>query len=188
MTTDINRWIGSGNLTRDGEMRATQTGTSVCSFGLASNAGHRNQQTGEWEDIPNFIDCTIFGRQAEALQPYLRKGQKVFIEGELRFSQWEREGQKHSKLEVIVDRLVLAGSKPQQSQGYQQYQQPQQYQQAPQQVAQASQQYQAQTYAQQTYQAPQAPAQAPTYAQAPNQAPATYQQATIPYADDDIPF
>lgn len=163
MTTDINRWIGSGNLTRDGELRTTQTGTHVLSFGLASNAGRKNPQTGEWEDVPNFIDCTLFGRQAEALQPYLRKGQKVFIEGELRFSSWEREGQKRSKLEVIVDRLVLAGSKQQQEQGYQQYQQPQQYQQAPA----AYQQAQA------------APPQ--QYAQAP-------QQTAMAYANDDIPF
>ena len=101
----INRVIISGNLTRDPELRQTGGGTQVLSFGVAVNDRRRNQQTGEWEDYPNFIDCTMFGARAEALSRYLYKGTKVAIEGKLRWSQWERDGQKRSKIEVIVDEL-----------------------------------------------------------------------------------
>ena len=101
----INRVLISGNLTRDPEMRATAGGTQVMSFGVAVNDRRRNQQTGEWEDYPNFVDCVMFGTRAEALSRYLSKGQKVAIEGKLRYSTWERDGQRRSKLEVVVDEL-----------------------------------------------------------------------------------
>ena len=101
----INRVNISGNLTRDPELRATTGGTQVLSFGVAVNERHKNQQTGEWEDYPNFVDCTMFGTRAEAVSRYLSKGSKVAIEGKLRYSSWERDGQRRSKLEVIVDEI-----------------------------------------------------------------------------------
>ena len=107
----INRVLISGNLTRDPELRQTGGGTQVLSFGVAVNDRRRNPQTGEWEDNPNFIDCTMFGARAEALSRYLSKGTKVAIEGKLRWSQWERDGQKRSKIEVIVDELEFMTSR-----------------------------------------------------------------------------
>ena len=107
----INRVIISGNLTRDPELRSTAGGLAVLGFGVAVNDRRKNQQTGEWEDYPNFIDCTMFGARAEALSRYLNKGTKVSIEGKLRWSQWEREGQKRSKIEVIVDELEFMSSR-----------------------------------------------------------------------------
>ena len=107
----INRVIISGNLTRDPELRSTAGGMPVLGFGVAVNDRRKNQQTGEWEDYPNFIDCTMFGARAEALSRYLGKGTKVSIEGKLRWSQWEREGQKRSKIEVIVDELEFMSSR-----------------------------------------------------------------------------
>ena len=107
----INRVIISGNLTRDPELRSTASGLPVLGFGVAVNDRRKNQQTGEWEDYPNFIDCTMFGARAEALSRYLNKGTKVSIEGKLRWSQWEREGQKRSKIEVIVDELEFMSSR-----------------------------------------------------------------------------
>ena len=108
----INRVIISGNLTRDPELRSTQTGLPVLGFGVAVNDRRKNQQTGEWEDCPNFIDCTMFGARAESLNRYLCKGTKVSIEGKLRWSQWERDGRKRSKIEVIVDELeFMSGRK-----------------------------------------------------------------------------
>ncbi len=101
----INRVVISGNLTRDPELRSTASGTSVLGFGVAVNDRRRNPQTGEWEDYPNFVDCTMFGVRAEGISKYLTKGTKVAIEGKLRWSQWERDGQKRSKLEVIVDEI-----------------------------------------------------------------------------------
>lgn len=101
----INRVAISGNLTRDPELRQTAGGMAILGFGVAVNDRHKNQQTGEWEDYPNFIDCAMFGSRAEKLQPYLAKGTKVAIDGKLRWSQWERDGQKRSKVEVIVDEI-----------------------------------------------------------------------------------
>lgn len=101
----INRVVISGNLTRDPEMRATTSGMQVLSFGVAVNDRRRSPQTGEWEDYPNFVDCTMFGTRAEAVSRYLSKGSKVAIEGKLRYSSWERDGQRRSKLEVIVDEI-----------------------------------------------------------------------------------
>ena len=101
----INRVIISGNLTRDPELRQTAGGLPVLGFGVAVNDRRKNQQTGEWEDVPNFVDCTLFGARAASVAKFLGKGAKVAIEGKLRWSQWEKDGQKRSKLEVIVDEL-----------------------------------------------------------------------------------
>lgn len=107
----INRVVISGNLTRDPELRQTQSGMAVLSFGVAVNDRRKNPSTGEWEDYPNFVDCTMFGARANSLANYLSKGTKVAIEGKLRWSQWERDGQKRSKLEVIVDELEFMSSR-----------------------------------------------------------------------------
>ena len=114
----INRVCISGNLTRDPVLRSTGGGMSVLSLGVAVNDRRKNQQTGEWEDYPNFIDCTMFGARAESLSRYLGKGTKVAIEGKLRWSQWEREGQKRSKIEVIVDELEFMSSRNSDSSSY----------------------------------------------------------------------
>lgn len=100
----INRVLISGNLTRDPEARTTTSGSTVLNFGVAVNDRRRNQQSGEWEDVPNFIDCVVFGSRAEALQRFLSKGTKVAIEGKLRYRSWEaQDGSKRSKIEVAVD-------------------------------------------------------------------------------------
>ena len=102
----INRVNVSGNLTRDPELRATQGGTSVLRIGLAINDRARNQQTGEWEDRANFVDCVVFGKRAEALAGMLAKGQRVAIDGRLRYSSWEaQDGSRRSKLEVVVEEI-----------------------------------------------------------------------------------
>lgn len=101
----INRVNITGNLTRDPDLRHTSGGTAVLTMGVAVNDRRKNPQTGEWEDYPNFVDCTMFGTRAEAVNRFLSKGSKVAIEGKLRYSSWERDGQKRSKLEVIVDEI-----------------------------------------------------------------------------------
>ena len=101
----INKVFLAGHLTRDPELRTTAKGTPVLSFGIAVNERVQNQQTGEWEDRANFFDCTMFGARAESLSRFLSKGNKVSIEGRLRWNQWERDGQKRSKIEVIVDEI-----------------------------------------------------------------------------------
>lgn len=116
----INRVTISGNLTRDPEVRTTQSGMPVMSLGIAVNDRRKNPQTGEWEDYPNFIDCTMFGTRAQSVSRFLSKGTKVAIDGKLRWSQWEKDGQKRSKLEVIVDDLefMSRGDSSQSSGGY----------------------------------------------------------------------
>lgn len=99
----INRCAISGNLTRDPELRATKSGMQVLSFGVAVNDRRKNPQTGEWEDYPNFVDCTMFGKRAETVSRYLSKGSKVAIDGKLHYSSWEKDGQRRSKLEIIVE-------------------------------------------------------------------------------------
>lgn len=101
----INRVNISGNLTRDSELRATAGGVQVLRFGVAVNDRRRNPESGEWEDYPNFVKCVMFGARAEAVGRYLLKGTKVAIEGKLRYSSWEKDGQRRSKLEVIVDEV-----------------------------------------------------------------------------------
>ena len=93
----------SGNLTRDSELRRTAGGTAILGFGVAVNDRRKNQQTGEWEDYPNFVDCTMFGTRAEKLAGMLTKGTKVCILGKLRYMSWEKDGLHRSKIEVIVD-------------------------------------------------------------------------------------
>lgn len=132
----INRVFVTGNLTRDAELRDTQGGTSYLRMGVAVNDRRKNPQTGKWEDVPNFVDCVMFGTRAEAIARYLTKGTKVAVDGSLRHSSWERDGQRRSKLEVAV-RDVEFMSRQQQAQ-----------QPAPQQAP-----------AQLPYQAPAAPAQ-----------------------------
>ena len=107
----INRVAISGNLTRDVDLRTAQNGMPVMGFGVAVNDRRKNQQTGEWEDYPNFIDCTMFGARAQSVSRFLSKGSKVAIEGKLRWSQWERDGQKRSKIEVIVDEIEFMTSR-----------------------------------------------------------------------------
>lgn len=125
----INRVCISGNLTRDPELRSTAGGASVMGFGVAVNERRKNAQTGEWEDYPNFVDCTLFGKRAEALEQYLSKGAKVAVEGRLRYSSWEKDGQRRSKLGVIVEEVELMSRRDgEQHQSYAQ----QGYQQAPQ--------------------------------------------------------
>lgn len=182
----INRVVVSGNLTRDPELRVTPGGTQVLGFGVAVNDRRRNQQTGEWEDYPNFIDCTMFGNRAEALSRILRKGMKVAIEGKLRYSSWgdKNGGGRRSKVEIIPDEVVLMSQNPNGQQAPQQY--------APQPAPQAyaphpaPQQPAPQWNAQQAYQqAPQAVPQPAPQQAAPQPAPA---QQQLDVYDEDIPF
>ncbi|MCL2340056.1 MAG: single-stranded DNA-binding protein [Actinomycetia bacterium] len=101
----INKVLITGNLTRDPELRNLPSGAAVLSFGVAVNDRRKNSSTGEWEDYPNFVDCSLFGARAEALSRILTKGMKVAIEGKLRWSSWEKDGQKRSKLDVNVEEI-----------------------------------------------------------------------------------
>lgn len=106
----INRVVISGNITRDPELRSTQGGMEILALGVAVNDRVKGEN-GQWTDRPNFIDCVMFGNRAKSVSRFLSKGSKVAIEGKLRWSQWERDGQRRSKIEVIVDEIEFMASR-----------------------------------------------------------------------------
>lgn len=109
---NLNRVMLMGNLTRDPELRYLPSNTAVVSLGLAINRRWRNQQ-GESQEETTFVDCESFGRQAEVINQYLRKGRPIFIEGRLKLDQWQdRDGNNRSKLKVIVERFEFIDSRP----------------------------------------------------------------------------
>lgn len=109
----INRVMLTGNLTREPEHRSTQGGTELLRIGIAVNDRRYNSGTQTYEDVPNFIECVLFGKRAASLAQYLHKGSKVAIEGKLRWSSWETlEGAKRSKIEVIIDDIEFLSPRP----------------------------------------------------------------------------
>jgi single-strand DNA-binding protein len=109
----INRVLITGNLTRDPELRSTGSGMAVLKMGVAVNDRRKNPQSGEWEDVPNFIDVVMFGSRGESVSRFLSKGSKVAIEGKLRWSSWEdkESGAKRSKVEVVADDIEFLSSR-----------------------------------------------------------------------------
>lgn len=104
---NINKVFLSGNLTRDPELRSTAGGLQVLRLGIAVNGSKKNPD-GSFEDVPNFFDVSIVGRMAESVAPHLSKGQKVFIEGRLRWRQLEKDGEKRSSVDITADRIEFA--------------------------------------------------------------------------------
>lgn len=187
----INKATITGNITRDPELRQTQGGTSVLTIGVAVNDRRKNQQTGEWEDYPNFVDCTVFGNRATGVAPHLQKGMKVAIEGKLNQSRWQADdGTNRSKIEIIVDEIEFMAKRDGSQQPMQPMQQPMQQQAQPQQFAPqaAPQPMQKQPIQQFATQPMQQPVQAAPVQQA---MPMMQQQAPQQVAsiyDEDIPF
>lgn len=108
----INRVMVTGNLTKDPELRSTGSGMSVLKMRMAVNDRRKNQTTGEWEDVPNYVDVTVFGARADALARFLSKGSKVAIEGKLRWHEWESPGgDKRSALEIVADDVEFLSSR-----------------------------------------------------------------------------
>jgi single-strand DNA-binding protein len=104
-----NRVVLLGNLTRDIELRYTSgSKLAVCQNAIAVNDRRKNA-AGEWVDDTTFVDVTFFGRMAEIVSQYLGKGSPIFVEGRLKLDTWEKDGQKRSKLYVIVERMQLLG-------------------------------------------------------------------------------
>jgi single-strand DNA-binding protein len=105
-----NRVILVGNLTRDVELRYTQSGLAVTDIGLAVNDRRKNQ-AGEWVEETTFVDVTFWGRTAEVAGEYLSKGSPILVEGRLKLDTWETDGQKRSKLHVVCERMQMLGGK-----------------------------------------------------------------------------
>lgn len=106
----FNRVILVGNITRDIELKYTQSSLAVTEIGLAVNDRRKNQ-AGDWVEETTFVDVTLWGRTAEVAGEYLGKGSSVLIEGRLKLDTWEKEGQKKSKLRVVGERMQMLGSR-----------------------------------------------------------------------------
>ena len=109
--SSFNRVILVGNLTRDVEVKYLQSGMAVGEIGLAVNETRKGRD-GEKIEETVFVDVTLWGRTAEIAAEYLSKGSQVLIEGRLKFDQWEKDGQKRSKLSVTCENLKMLGGKP----------------------------------------------------------------------------
>lgn len=118
--TDINKAILIGRLVRDPDSVAyTSGGTARLSVSIAVNRSEK--RGGEWADKASFFDITIWGKTAENVAPYLRKGKQVAVDGYLDQQRWEKDGQKFSRVVIVANSVQLLGGKddaPQQAQGY----------------------------------------------------------------------
>ena len=103
----VNKVMLLGRLTADPELRYTPKGTAVCDLRMAMNRTYTDPGSGEKKEEATFVDVTAWGRTAEISAQYLKKGRQVFIEGRLKFDQWEQEGQKRSKLSVTADQVTF---------------------------------------------------------------------------------
>ena len=107
----FNKVILAGNLTRDPELRYTPKGTAVARLGLACNRKWKSE-TGEMKEEVTFVDVDAFGKTAETIGQYLKKGRPILIEGRLRYDTWEdkQSGQKKSKLSVVLENFQFLDS------------------------------------------------------------------------------
>lgn len=108
---NYNRVMIGGHLTRDPELRFLKTGACVCDFGIATNRSWTGAD-GNKRDEVCFVDVSVWGKQAERVAEFLKKGAPAFIEGRLDFDQWEKDGQKRSKHRVTADRVIFLDRKP----------------------------------------------------------------------------
>ena len=109
---NYNKVILMGNLTRDPEVRYTSSGTAIAKLGLAVNRYYRNQE-GQQQEETTFVDVDAFGKQAETIGQYLKKGRPIMVEGRLKLDQWDdkQTGQKRSKLGVTLENFQFLDSR-----------------------------------------------------------------------------
>src|ERR1019366_1036285 len=110
MARSVNQVILMGNLTRDPELRQTPNGQNVCSFSLALNRAYKDQG-GEWQEATDYVDCVSWGPLAERVSQYLSKGRRCLVQGRLQSRNWEQEGQKRSKVEVLANDVTFLDSR-----------------------------------------------------------------------------
>ena len=97
--------IAAGRLARDAELRTTQSGTSVCSFTIACDAGYGDKKRTEW------VKVALFGKRADGLNPYLKKGTALTVQGEAKSNGWVKDGEAKTEIEIFADKVTLQGSK-----------------------------------------------------------------------------
>lgn len=119
MASDLNRVMLVGRLTRDPELKSTSAGRFICVFTLASNRTYMKQDGEKVEEV-GFFDCVMFGKAAEIISKYARKGKRMGVDGSLNFNRWETsDGQKRSKIDIRVDNFqFLDGGRSDQGDQY----------------------------------------------------------------------
>src|SRR3989304_2150484 len=105
--TDWNHVALIGRLTRDAELKYTSSNLAVCKFSIANN--QRRKRDNAWTDEAHFFDVPLWGKTAESLHKYLVKGKQVAIDGQLRQSRWEKDGQTRSRVEINANNIQLLG-------------------------------------------------------------------------------
>ncbi len=108
MAKGFNKVILMGNLTRDPETRQTPSGQSVTNFSLAISRSWKGQD-GTTQEAVSFIDCVAWGRTGEIIAQYVQKGRPVLVSGRLDQRSWEQDGNKRSKVEVVVEDFNFVG-------------------------------------------------------------------------------
>ena len=108
MAKGFNKVVLMGNLTRDPELRTTPSGQSVAGFSLAVNRTWRNAD-GEQQEAVDYIDCNAWGKAGEIISQYMQKGRPILVSGRLQQRSWEQDGQKRSKVEVVVEDFNFIG-------------------------------------------------------------------------------
>lgn len=119
---NLNRVMLMGNLTRDPELRYTPNNTAVANLGMAINRKWFNKQTNESQEETTFVDMEAWGRTAEVLNQYLKKGRPLYVEGRLKLDQWQdKDGGNRSKLKIVIESFeFLDSGKGEGGGGYQQ--------------------------------------------------------------------
>ncbi len=110
MAKGFNKVILMGNLTRDPEVRTTPSGQTVTKFGMAVNRTWKGSDGSQQESV-SFIDCVAWGKAGEIIAQYIQKGRPLLVSGHLEQSSWEQEGQKRSKVEVIIEDFNFVDSR-----------------------------------------------------------------------------
>jgi single-strand DNA-binding protein len=110
MARSLNQVTLMGNLTRDPELRQTPTGQTVTNFSLALNRSYKDQ-SGEWQEVTDYVDIVCWGPLAERVAQYLSKGRRCLVQGRLQSRSWEQEGQKRNKVEVLANDVTFLDSR-----------------------------------------------------------------------------
>ena len=117
MSKSLNEWKGIGNITKDIDMRYSGAGVAVASFSVACNDSYKNKETGEQVDATEFVNVVAFGKLAEIIGEYLKKGSKVYISGKFKTSKYDKDGQTHYGVKIEAKDMLMLDSRSSQGSG-----------------------------------------------------------------------